>query len=91
MGIDLSKAQVENAQKQCQENIQNIVFNAGNATNLPVESDAVTCAQAWHWLNPADLYHECNIVLNPRVVLLCMDTSVLSFTNKDFNHLVSNF
>ena len=94
VGIDISKAQVENAQRQCQENVQNVEFKVGDVSNLPVESetvDVVTCAQAWHWLNPADLYRECNRVLKPKGCLVVYGYGNVELTNKDCNRLVSNF
>lgn len=95
VGIDISKAQVDCAQRKVQEmNVQNVEFKVGSASNLPIESetaDVITCAQAWHWLTPRDFYRECSRVLKPKGCLVVYGYGNVELANKECNRLVSNF
>lgn len=69
IGVDISKAQVEQAKAACVEKeVKNVSFVEGSADKLPMETgsvDVVTIAQAWHWLEPQSFYEECRRVLRP--------------------------
>ena len=71
VGVDISRAQVLEAQKKCEDKgvTQNFKFVEGDGGNLPVDSssvNAVTIAQAWHWLpDHGKFYSECKRVLRP--------------------------
>lgn len=69
IGVDISKAQVKEANQECQERgKRNIEFIHGSAANIPFEDssvDVVTIAQAWHWVDPESFYAECKRVLKP--------------------------
>ena len=70
IGVDISKAQVEQARTACTEKeATNVSFVEGSADKLPMNDgsvDVVTIAQAWHWLEPEGFYKECKRVLKPR-------------------------
>ena len=78
-GVDVSEAQIQNARaKQQQQQPQidvtggckkEVEFRVASADRLPLETssvDLVSCAQAWHWLEPAPFYREAARVLRPR-------------------------
>ena len=95
LGTDISEVQVAQAQKKCQElNIKNVGFKVGDATNLPIESgtvDMLSCAQAWHWMEPEGLYREANRVLKPKGCLAIYGYGNPQLTNKGCNELLSHF
>ena len=69
LGIDISRAQVKEAQEKASsmEVKENVMFLVGDAAELPVESgtvDLVTAAAAWHWFPDKNkFYSECKRVL----------------------------
>ena len=69
--LDVSEAQISNARAKATESIQdskNVEFIVGDAHDLPLESssaDVITCATAWHWLDPELFYREAQRVLKP--------------------------
>ena len=72
IGVDISKSQIEQAKikatQDCHQGKANVKFMIGDAHNLPIESssvDLVTCATAWHWLEPDLFYAEAMRVLKP--------------------------
>ena len=97
VGVDISEAQVANAQAKCPVNLpggKEIEFKVGSSDKLPVESssvDLVTCAQAWHWLEPETLYAEAKRVLNPRGTLAVYGYGNVVVSNQECNQLVSGF
>lgn len=94
-GVDISKAQLEEAKSKCQkENIDNIQFLTGSGMELPVESesvDVVTIAQALHWLDIDKFFTECKRVLKPRGCVAVYGYGNVCLINKQCNELVSNF
>ena len=72
IGVDISEAQIANARVKVTTNLQDskrIEFIVGNAHDLPLESssaDLITCATAWHWLDPELFYREAKRVLEPK-------------------------
>jgi len=58
IGVDVSEAQITNAKAKVPQTLQDdksIKFIVGDAYDLPLESssaDLITCAMAWHWLDP---------------------------------------
>ena len=70
IGVDISKAQVEQARTAASEKeVINVSFVEGSADKLPMKDasvDVVSLAQAWHWLEPEGFYKECKRVLKPR-------------------------
>ena len=72
IGVDISEAQIINARAKVTENLQgskNIEFIVGDAHDLPLESssaDLITCATAWHWLDPELFYREAKRILKPK-------------------------
>ena len=78
IGVDVSVAQIANAQKKITEVLpeskyKSIEFKVGDAHDLPLESssaDIITCATAWHWLEPDLFYKEAKRVLKPNGVLV---------------------
>ena len=105
LGTDISEAQVQYARQKGKElDALNVEFKVASATNLPVEDasvDFVSCAEAWHWLEPEALYREVNRVLKPGGCLAvygyrdptllneeCNDllTELISRTLKDYSH-----
>ena len=76
IGVDISKTQIEQAKIKAAEHPStktNVQFIVGDAHHLPIESssiDLVTCATAWHWLDPDLFYAEAQRVLKPRGCLV---------------------
>ena len=96
IGVDISRAQVDEAQEKCkEEGHKNIRFVEGNALNLPAESssvDAVTIAQAWHWMaNVKGFYSECQRVLKPGGCLAVYGYGNVKVENDSCNALVKDF
>lgn len=68
VGVDISAAQIDCALKKAKEtgNAGAADFVVSPASSLPFEDesvDLITCAQAWHWLDPATDLHEIDRVL----------------------------
>lgn len=95
IGVDISKAQLEEANSKCRaQNIHNIQFRLGSAMELPVESesvDVVTTAQALHWLDIDGFFAECRRVLKHKGCLAVYGYGNVCLVNKQCNILVSNF
>ena len=72
IGVDISEAQITHAKAKVADTLpesRSIEFIVGDAHNLPLESssaDLITCATAWHWLNPEVFYREVKRVLKPK-------------------------
>lgn len=95
-GVDISKAQVAEAQKNCDEKgYGNVRFVVGNGLDLPMEVSSVnviTIAQAWHWLpNVKQFYSECNRVLKPGGCLAVYGYGNVQILNSSCNSLIQNF
>ena len=71
IGVDISDAQIKNARAKAAEALpvsKSVEFIVGDAHDLPLESssaDIITCATAWHWLDPELFYRETKRVLKP--------------------------
>lgn len=96
IGVDISRAQVDEAQKKSDhEGHKNVRFLEGDATKLPVEPtsvDFITLAQAWHWLPDVDkFYFECKRVLKPSGCLAVYGYGNVQVLNDSCNSLVRNF
>ena len=95
IGVDISKAQVEEAKRKCTtQKIDNILFRLGNGTELPIESDSVdvvTIAQALHWLDRDKFFAECKRVLKHKGCLVAYGYGNVCLVNEQCNTLVSNF
>lgn len=98
LGVDISRAQVENAQKKCQEakipEGKMVEFKVGTSDSLPMATssvDLVTCAQAWHWLKPETFYKEAARVLKPRGTLAVYGYGNVELSDRKCNRLVSDF
>ena len=68
IGLDISQAQVDNANKAASE--ANVKFQAGSGENLQnfknQSVDLLTCCQAVHWLDFPVFYKEVDRVLKPK-------------------------
>ena len=70
-GVDISEHQIEQAKRKASQDYpekSNVKFIVGDAHSLLIDSssvDVVTCATAWHWLNPELFYEEVRRVLKP--------------------------
>ena len=96
IGVDISKAQVQEAQlKGEQVHCKNVEFKVGNGMDLPVETssaDAVTIAQAWHWMTNLDtFYSECKRILKPKGSLAVYGYGNVQLLNDQCNLLVRDF
>ena len=98
VGVDISAAQIANARAKCSTkqlpNAKQVEFKTGSAQELPVETssaDLVTCAQAWHWLDPEVLYVEAKRVLRPRGCLAVYGYGNVRLANEKGQALVSAF
>lgn len=95
-GVDISKAQVGEAGKKCdEEGHKNVVFIEGSGMDLPLgnsSANAITIAQAWHWLpDPVKFYSECNRVLKPMGCLAVYGYGNGQLLNDPCNALVRDF
>ena len=97
VGIDVSPAQIANARAKCVEKPSNgaqIEFRVGSAYELPVgtaSADLVSCAQAWHWLDPDKFYAEAKRILRPRGCLAVYGYGNVKLENERGQLLVSEF
>lgn len=96
IGVDISKAQVQEAQKKCEEmHCKNVEFRVGNGMDLPMETasaNAVTIAQAWHWMaNLEKFYSECKRILKPHGCLAVYGYGNVHLKNELCNQLVRDF
>ena len=96
VGVDISKAQVHEAQKKCeQEGCKNVEFRVGNGMDLPVDSasaSVVTIAQAWHWMTNLDqFYSECKRILKPKGCLAVYGYGNVQIRNRSCDLLVREF
>ena len=98
LGVDVSKAQVENAQEKSREKQvpagKTVEFVVGSSDSLPVETasvDLVSCAQAWHWLEVDQFYREAARVLKPRGTLAVYGYGNVEVHNQECDRLVSDF
>ena len=73
IGVDISQAQVNQAQEKSKQlKYNNIEFCVGSAEKLPFEDnsvDVVTCAQALHWLDEETFYSEADRILKSKGVM----------------------
>lgn len=68
IGADISAAQIECALEKAKESgrSDDVEFVVSPANSLPFEDesvDLITCAQAWHWLDPDTVFSEIDRVL----------------------------
>ena len=95
IGVDISKAQIEEANSKCKaENVDSIEFQVGNGMDLPFENesvDVVTIAQALHWLDIDKFFAECKRVLKDKGCLAVYGYGNVCVVNEQCNALVSNF
>ena len=96
IGVDISKAQIDEAQiKREQEGHRNVRFMVGNGVDLPLETSSanvVTIAQAWHWLaDVKKFYSECNRVLKSKGCLAVYGYGNVQLLEKSCDSLVQNF
>ena len=95
IGVDISKAQIEEANRKCKvENVDNIEFQVGNGMNLSFEDesvDMVTIAQALHWLDRGKFFAECKRVLKHKGCLAVYGYGNVHVVSEQCNALVSNF
>ena len=95
LGFDISEAKVACAKQKGRElNARNVEFKAVSANSLPLGDgsvDLVSCAEAWHWLEPEVFYREVGRVLRPggcRAVYGYRDPTIL---NQECDDLLSVF
>ena len=99
IGVDISEAQISEAQKKCEQQGygKNIHFMVGNGIETPVEAasaDVITIAQAWHWMcnNLEELYSECKRILKPNGCLVVYGYGNVQVVNNDSSKsLVTDF
>lgn len=98
VGVDISKAQVDNARAKCLDQQfpegREVEFRVGSSDSVPLESssvDLVSCAQAWHWIEPKEFYREATRVLKPRGTLAVYGYGNVEISDQDCNRLVAEF
>ena len=95
LGVDASEEQIRNARAKAQRERASVDFRVGTSDSLPLEDasvDLVTCAQAWHWLEPSSFYREAARVLRPHGTLAVYGYgNVAVRNNTDCDRLVSEF
>ena len=74
VGVDISQAQLECAREEAKtiSSSKNVEFFASSASNMPFQDESVdvlTCATAWHWLDPNTVFPEVDRVLKRPGVL----------------------
>ena len=74
VGVDISAAQIDCALEKAKEKGKShdveFIVSPANRLPLPDESmDLITCAQAWHWLDPDSVFSEIDRVLKRRGAL----------------------
>ena len=72
--MDISQAQLECAREEAKtiSSSKNVEFFASSASNMPFQDESVdvlTCATAWHWLDPNTVFPEVDRVLKRPGVL----------------------
>ena len=97
LGVDVSEAQIKNARSKSRERDERdkVEFRVASSDSLPLGDssvDLVTCAQAWHWLEPSSFYREAARVLRPRGTLAVYGYGNAAVCNsRECDRLVSEF
>lgn len=99
VGVDISKAQLECAQEKISnqpERYGNVEFILSTASQIPIKNesaDLVTCATAWHWLDPNTVFPEVDRVLKKpgslAVYSYCTPTILHEECNKIFQGVIN--
>lgn len=94
-GIDISQAQVDQAQEKCKQlKCDNVEFCVGSAEKIPFANesvDLVTCAQALHWLDENQFYAEADRVLKPKGVIAAYGYGNVEPKHESCRALVTHF
>ena len=95
IGVDISQAQVNQAQeKSNQLKYDNVEFCVGPAEKLPFEDnsvDVVTCATALHWFDEKSFYLEVDRILKPKGVVAAYGHGVVKPKHQKCRALASQF
>lgn len=94
-GVDISQAQLNQAQEKCKQlNHNNVEFCIGSAEKMSFANesvDVVTCAQALHWLDENKFYSEADRILKPKGVLAAYGYGNVEPKNENCRALVTHF
>lgn len=94
-GVDISQAQVDQAQEKCKElKYDNVEFCVGSAEKMPFADesvDLVTCAQGLHWLDENKFYSEADRILKSKGVLAAYGYGNVEPKNENCRVLVTHF
>ena len=96
VGVDISKAQIERAQEKAAILGKNgeVEFLNASAGRLPFPDasvDLVTCAAAWHWLDPNAVFPEIDRVLKSPGALAVYSYCAPTIRNAQCNSMLQDF
>ena len=96
VGVDISKAQIERAQEKAAilDKSRKVEFFHASAGQLPFPDasvDLLTCATAWHWLDPNAVFPEIDRVLKSPGALAVYSSCVPTIHNDQCNKIFRDF
>lgn len=94
VGVDISDAQIDCAKEKAKEmgKSNEVEFMACPASDMPFEDNSVdllTCASAWHWLDPSTVFPEVNRVLKRPGILAVYSDGRQMLPQQRLDNLVS--
>jgi len=94
-GVDISQAQVNQAQEKSKQlNHNNVDFCVGTADQLPFTNesvDLITCAQALHWFDETTFYPEADRVLKHKGCLAAYGYGNVEAKHQNAQSLIRHF
>ena len=96
VGVDISKAQLERAREKAaiMEMSGDVEFVQAPAGQLPLQDasvDLVTCATAWHWLDPIAVFPEIDRVLKSKGALVVYSYTIPILRHDECSRIFHDF
>ena len=94
LGVDISEAQIEQAREQATILDKSVEFIHAAASQLPFPDssvDLLTCAMAWHWLDPSTVFTEIDRVLKSPGALAVYSYGPPTYRHNECNRLYHEF
>ena len=96
VGVDISQAQIEQAQKKANTlgKTGEVNFVVAAASQLPFRDssvDLLTCAMAWHWLEPNTVFPEIDRVLKSTGALAVYSYNIPTLRHEQCNKMLHDF